>query len=196
MLFESCHVLKHMTVKYLNIDEAILEKHGAIHTAREVSGQPELWYCAFNKVLSANQKITSFLDDLFKDLKKIILIIGEDISAFLGNSIEGILQRKSKITTVTVPTTHLVSRSKDYEQDSIPTLVNSFAKSGNSSESVVAVKLSDKHYETRHHLVITCNSEGSLAKQKFNDKSLAITGSYSNMLLTALLIMISIIWNP
>ncbi|MCK0148206.1 SIS domain-containing protein [Arenibacter sp. F26102] len=187
-------------MKYLDVEEAILKKTGAIHTAREISGQPELWSNIFNKVLSENQKITTFIDEIFKDVKKIILT-GAGSSAYLGSSIEGVLQRKSNITTVTVPTTHLVSHPEDYLETSTPTLLISFARSGNSPESVAAVKLAEKYCDVCHHLVITCNSEGSLAKHKFNDKSyvfvlpeeandksLAMTGSYSGMLLTAILI--------
>ncbi len=189
-----------MRVKYLNIEETILKRHGAIHTAREISGQPELWSNIFSKVLSENKKITTFLDEIFKDVKKIILT-GAGTSAYLGSSIEGVLQRKSEITTVTVPTTHLVSHPEDYLDASTPTLLISFARSGNSPESVAAVKFADEYCDECHHLVITCNPEGSLANHKFNDKSyvfvlpekandksLAMTGSYSGMLLTALLI--------
>ena len=187
-------------MKYLDVEESILNKKGAIHTAREISGQPELWSNIYKKVFSENQKITTFLDEIFKDVKKIILT-GAGSSAYLGSSIEGFLQRKSNITTVTVPSTHLVPHPEDYLEASIPTLLISFARSGNSPESVAAVNLADKYCDVCHHLVITCNSEGSLAQHKFenksyvfvlpeeaNDKSLAMTGSYSGMLLTALLI--------
>lgn len=187
-------------MKYLDIEEAILKKRGAIHTAREISGQPELWSAIYKKVFSENIKISTFLDEIFKDVKKIILT-GAGSSAYLGSSIEGVLQRKSKITTVTVPTTHLVSHPEDYLEASTPTLLISFARSGNSPESVAAVNLADEYCKECHHIVITCNPEGSLAKHKFddksyvivlpeeaNDKSLAMTGSYSGMLLAALLI--------
>jgi tagatose-6-phosphate ketose/aldose isomerase len=99
-----------------------------------------------------------------------------------------------------VPTTHLVSHPRDYFETSVPTLLISFARSGNSPESVAAATLADKFCEQCYHLIITCNPDGNLAKLKFkdngyvfilppeaDDQSLAMTGSYSGMLLSALL---------
>ncbi len=187
-------------MKYLNIEEAILKQNGAVHTAKEIFGQPELWGSIFEKVLSEHLEISTFIDDVFKSVKKIILT-GAGTSAYIGHSIEGVLQRKSKVTTVSIPTTHLVSHPNDYFEVAVPTLLISFARSGNSPESVAAVKLADKYCGECFHLIITCNAKGDLANLSFknnsfvfklppeaDDKSLAMTGSYSGMLLSALLI--------
>ncbi|NDP23135.1 MAG: SIS domain-containing protein [Paludibacter sp.] len=187
-------------MKYLNIDEAILKDSGAFFTAKEISGQPELWMNIFEKVVAEKAEIMSFLDDVLKKTKKIILT-GAGTSGYIGYSIEGVFQRRNKITTISIPTTHLVSHPQDYFDPKLPTLLVSFARSGNSPESVAAVKLADKYCDECYHLVITCDTEGNLAKCNFknssyvfilpseaNDKSLAMTGSYSGMLLSALLI--------
>lgn len=187
-------------MKYLNIDEAILKESGAFFTAKEISGQPELWMNIFEKVVAEKAEIMSFLDEVLKKTKKIILT-GAGTSGYIGYSIEGVFQRRNKITTISIPTTHLVSHPQDYFDPKLPTLLVSFARSGNSPESVAAVKLADKYCDECYHLVITCDTEGNLAKYNFknnsyvfilpseaNDKSLAMTGSYSGMLLSALLI--------
>lgn len=187
-------------MKYLNINEAILKESGAFFTAKEISGQPELWMNIFEKVVAEKAEIMSFLDDVLKKTKKIILT-GAGTSGYIGYSIEGVFQRTNKITTISIPTTHLVSHPQDYFDPKLPTLLVSFARSGNSPESVAAVKLADKYCDECYHLVITCDTEGNLAKYNFknnsyvfilpaeaNDKSLAMTGSYSGMLLSALLI--------
>ncbi len=187
-------------MKYLNIDEAILEEKGAIYTAKEISGQPKLWKGIFEKIVSERQEIQTFIGKTFQKIEKIILT-GAGTSGFIGHSIEGAFQRKNKITTISIPTTHLVSHPQDYFDTKTPTLLVSFARSGNSPESVAAVKLADKYCKNYYHLLITCNPAGSLAKQQFkndscvfilppesNDRSLAMTGSYSGMLLAALLI--------
>lgn len=187
-------------MKYLNIDEAILKESGAFFTAKEISEQPELWMNIFEKVVAEKAEIMSFLDDVLKKTKKIILT-GAGTSGYIGYSIEGVFQRRNKITTISIPTTHLVSHPQDYFDPKLPTLLVSFARSGNSPESVAAVKLADKYCDECYHLVITCDTEGNLAKHNFknnsyvfilpseaNDKSLAMTGSYSGMLLSALLI--------
>ncbi len=187
-------------MKYLNIDEAVLKESGAFFTAKEISGQPELWMNIFDKVVTEKAEIISFFDDVLKKSKKIILT-GAGTSGYIGYSIEGVFQRRNKITTISIPTTHLVSHPQDYFDPKLPTLLVSFARSGNSPESVAAVKLADKYCDECYHLVITCDPEGNLANCSFknngyvfilppeaNDKSLAMTGSYSGMLLSALLI--------
>ena len=77
----------------------------------------------------------------------------------------------------------------------------SFARSGNSPESTAVVDLADKLCKKCFHVIITCDPDGQLAKWQIqfaktsygpapeaNDKSLAMTGSYSGMLLCGLLI--------
>jgi tagatose-6-phosphate ketose/aldose isomerase len=83
----------------------------------------------------------------------------------------------------------------------VPTLIISFARSGNSPESVAAVSIADQICRKCYHLIITCDKEGELANyvtknEKFvfmlppdaNDQSLAMTVSYSGMLLAGILI--------
>ncbi|GAA3510303.1 SIS domain-containing protein [Aquimarina addita] len=187
-------------MKYLNIDEITLKENGAIHTAKEIAGQPELWEAIFEKLIFEQKEVEFFLDTVFKKVKKIILT-GAGTSAYIAYSVEGNIQRKNKTTTVSVATTHLVSHPQDYFEPSTPTLLISFARSGNSPESVASIELANKHIQDCYHLIITCNPDGSLAKQapknnsyvfilppEADDKSLAMTGSYSGMLLSALLI--------
>lgn len=185
---------------YLNIDETALVDSKAIDTAREIAGQPKLWSAVNSKIMSERLEISFFLDKISADIKKIILT-GAGTSAYIGHSLEGIMQRKKSVTTISIPTTHLVSHPQDYFESTVPTLMVSFARSGNSPESVAAVTFADKYCSNCYHLIITCNPDGNLAHCSFknssyvfvlpeeaNDKSLAMTGSYSGMLLSALLI--------
>lgn len=187
-------------MKYLNIDETILTKNGAIFTAKEIAGQPKLWIDIFEKIVVEKEEIQSYMKSALKKTKKIILT-GAGTSGYIGYSIEGTVLRKTNIPTVSVATTHLVSHPKNYFNSSESILLISFARSGNSPESVAAVKLADEYSGECNHLIITCNSEGNLAKHSIknngyvfilppeaDDKSLAMTGSYSGMLLAALLI--------
>src|SRR5690625_5776239 len=81
----------------------------------------------------------------------------------------------------------------------MPTILVSFARSGNSPESVATVALGEEMIDHFYQVVITCNSEGELAKniegdenslliltpERANDKSLAMTSSFSSMILAA-----------
>ena len=77
----------------------------------------------------------------------------------------------------------------------------SFARSGNSPESVATIKLANEICQGVFHLIITCNESGDIVGEvrpgkdmiivlpaESNDKGLAMTGSYTSMLLAAYLI--------
>src|SRR6185295_9639977 len=98
-----------------------------------------------------------------------------------------------------VPTTDLVSGPHLHLQRNVPTLLVSFARSGNSPESVAAVDLAEQALDDAAHLVITCNRDGALAKrtsgrrnayalvlpEATNDRGFAMTSSFSSMLIVA-----------
>lgn len=187
-------------MKYFDINEDELSLRGGIYTAKEISGQPDTWKKTFEKILKEQNEIQEFWNDISGKCRKIILT-GAGTSAYIGYSLEGAFQRHTGITTISVPSTHLVTHPADYFQENVPTLLVSFARSGNSPESVAATKLADKICNECYHLVITCDEEGELAKFKTknnkynfilppesNDKSLAMTSSYTSMLLSGLLI--------
>lgn len=89
-----------------------------------------------------------------------------------------------------------------YENDTV--LLVSFARSGNSPESVATVNLAEQLINNVYHLTITCAADGALAKrakeqqnnllllmpERSNDAGFAMTGSFSCMMLTSLLVLI------
>jgi tagatose-6-phosphate ketose/aldose isomerase len=185
-------------MKYLGFDQQALTRMGAIHTAREISQQPQIWKKVYDDVLLKQQSVREFLEKALGTSERIILT-GAGTSAFIGLSLRGIYQRKTGIITEAISTTDLVSHPQDYFTSDVPTLVISFARSGNSPESEAAVTLADRLCTRCFHLIITCNPDGKLAhhpaKEKLvfalpaesNDQSLAMTSSYTGMLLAGLL---------
>lgn len=186
-------------MEYFDLAEHELVRKGALYTANEISDQPIIWRNTFKKFLSEQKEIDDFRSSALENCNKIILT-GAGTSAYIGQSLEGSFLKHTGITTIAVPTTHLVTHASDFLKKDEPTLVISFARSGNSPESVAAVKLVDKICDKCIHFIITCDKEGKLASyhsknEKFtfilppetNDKSLAMTSSYTSMLLTGLL---------
>jgi len=187
-------------MEHLGIDESVLIERGAINTAREIEGQPALWKKTWQKIDCESGAISSFLGETLPQVHRIILT-GAGTSAFIGLSLKGKFQKAFGKITEVIPTTDLVSNPEDILMRDVPTLMISFARSGNSPESVAAVMLADQHISQCHHLFITCDPSGRLAShatrlrnhiflmpEEANDKSLAMTGSYSSMLLAGLLI--------
>ena len=187
-------------MEYFTLSEEDLISKGAINTAKEIYDQPLIWNHTYAKLVKEQNDISGFWNPALKNSKEIILT-GAGTSAYIGYSLEGTFQRHTGITTVSIPTTHLVTHPEDYLRADGPILVISFARSGNSPESVAAVRLVDRICKDCYHLVITCDKDGQLANYKSgnkkytfvlppesNDKSLAMTSSYTSMLLTGLLL--------
>jgi len=174
---------------------------GVTHTEKEIWGQPALWQKVFEKVSKEKDTLSAFISDALSHENLNIILTGAGSSAFIGLSLIGTFKRNLKNQTSAVATTDLVTHPLDYLNPDQPVLLISFARSGNSPESVAAVQITDQICTNVYHLIITCDALGELANYttdspacKFilpleaNDKSLAMTGSYSGMLLAGLLI--------
>ncbi len=185
---------------YLELKEPALADLGGINTAREIAGQPGLWTKTAQKFSAEKSRLNSFLDAAVSECTQIILT-GAGTSAFIGLSLEGSFFQKTGKISRAVSTTHIVSHPGRYFNQSEVPLIISFARSGNSPESIAALQLADSLVTKCFHLIITCNADGGLATfqsanpvcvfvlpDEANDKSLAMTGSYSTMLLTGLMI--------
>jgi tagatose-6-phosphate ketose/aldose isomerase len=183
----------------LGTEPSKLKKLGAFYTANEISGQPALWLKIYSQFLEDSERISSYLNNVLPEVGKIILT-GAGTSAYIGLSLQGTYSRNLRIHTDAVATTDLVSHPNDYFFDNETIILVSFARSGNSPESTAAVDLADKLCKKCFHIIITCDATGQLARWKSdstiltivlppeaNDKSLAMTGSYSGMLLCGLL---------
>ena len=173
------------------------------YTKTEIFGQPTLWSSIYQLLLERKVEINKFLKPVLEVENLQIILTGAGSSAFIGEAAAGLVQKNIGCTTKAIATTDIVTHPKLHFQSNIPTLLISFARSGSSPESVETVDLADKHCKKIFHLMITCNREGELAKygaknktnsfvlllpEVANDKSLAMTGSFTSMLLSMLLI--------
>jgi tagatose-6-phosphate ketose/aldose isomerase len=184
----------------LGYENKFLNERGAFHTAHEIESQPSLWLNVYRNLLENNQRLNKFLITALAESDKIMLT-GAGTSAYIGLSLQGIFSRNLGKITMAVATTDLVTHPADYFFNRETVLLVSFARSGNSPESSAAVELADKLCKKVYHLIITCDESGHLAlltssgpryiivlPPESNDQSLAMTGSYSGMLLSGLLV--------
>ncbi len=174
-----------------------------LYTKTEIEGQPKLWDEIYNLVLGQEKKIKQFLSPLFRTPNLQIILAGAGSSAFIGEAAQGLVQKNTGCNTKAIATTDIVTHPELHFHPSHPTLLISFARSGNSPESLETVKLADSFCEEVYHLIITCNKDGELLSysavnadrsyalllpEASNDKSLAMTGSFTSMLLSVLLV--------
>ncbi|HEY1399735.1 SIS domain-containing protein [Roseateles sp.] len=187
----------------LNFETAELARRGAPHTAREIAQQPEVWRTVHALVQSQRAAIDAFLQPLLAlpDLR--IVLTGAGSSAFIGQCLTpALLQRlgaKPGIRVEAIATTDIVSNPAQCLQPGVPTLLVSFARSGNSPESLAAVELADATVRECHHLAVTCAADGTLARRlggrgrahvlllpdETHDRAFAMTSSFTGMLLAA-----------
>lgn len=183
-----------------------LEALGASITAPEIYQQPELWRQAFELYKEKLDTIKAFLAAIQAKHNQVhVIFTGAGTSEFVGQSISNYLNQVNdlkKIRFSSIGSIELVARPHDYLQADIPTVLVSFARSGNSPESLAAVEHAKKLVDELYQVTITCAAEGKLALAAqgddrnllllqpvaSNDKGFAMTGSYSCMTLTALLV--------
>ncbi len=166
-------------------------------TAREIAQQPTLWPQLVRQVAS-DKALHAYLAPLLADRNVRIVCAGAGTSAYVGQCLAPALARTGRRADA-IATTDIVSNPASAFACEAPTLVVHFARSGDSPESVAAFDLAEQLIERCHQLVITCNSQGKLlrhAQEKTpghfivlpdacNDRSFAMTSSFTGMLLAA-----------
>ncbi|MEW2923134.1 SIS domain-containing protein [Muricauda sp. ANG21] len=175
---------------------------GSSNTAKEIMHQPDLWLKTYSFIDSKRKELGSFMTKalMFENLR--IILIGAGTSAYIGEVLQNSMQRKLNRVTQAVASTDFISHPKDFiAKENEPILLISFARSGDSPESLASVNLANTYCSKLFHLIITCNPKGKLASnaddentfvllmpEEANDKGLAMTGSFTSMLLAGLLL--------
>lgn len=186
--------------KLLGLEISKLEDCSGLNTAKEIIQQPDTWRESVKNLIKNKIEIKSFIDSFLSKKEFRIILTGAGTSAFAGEVCEPYLTSLLNKRVEAIATTDLVASPKSYFIKDIPTLLVSFARSGNSPESVHAVNLASQLVDDLYQIVITCNENGKLAKNTVNDeKSLlllmppqtndlgfAMTSSFTTMVLNAM----------
>lgn len=188
--------------EYLNLDADLLQSRGSLATAREITQQPGVWRDAHAAVDSDRAKIDAWLSPKLSLPGLRVYCCGAGTSAYIGDSIAAWLQGRfmpdRSIRFEAISTTDLVAAPNQYLSADLPTIMISFARSGDSPESIACVELASASLSQCYHLILTCNPVGKLAKfatadsqalcilmpNGTNDRGLAMTSSYSSMLVS------------
>jgi tagatose-6-phosphate ketose/aldose isomerase len=184
---------------YFGIPQERLETAGGYWTAREISQQPAIWPQIELLIAKDAAASRAFLGPLMQRSDLRIVLTGAGTSSFIGECVAPALAAKTDLRVDAVATTDLVGSPKSWLKHKVPTLLVSFARSGNSPESVAALNLAEQCVQECHHLIFTCNADGALYRlgkdtrntrivllpEETNDRGFAMTSSFSGMLLAA-----------
>jgi tagatose-6-phosphate ketose/aldose isomerase len=166
-------------------------------TGREIAQQPAMWRRVAADLAADREALDGFLAPLLAldDLR--IVLTGAGTSAFAGELLAPALGAHLRRRVDAVATTDIVSNPREVFAEDVPTLLVSFARSGDSPESVAATVLADRSLRAVHHLIVTCNAGGELARvhglaersfvllmpPETHDEGFAMTSSFTSMVL-------------
>ncbi|WP_432543300.1 SIS domain-containing protein [Kineococcus sp. SYSU DK002] len=170
-------------------------------THREIRQQPDAWRELRDLLAHRGPALREFLAPLLARDDLRIVLTGAGTSAFIGDIAGEALRRTLRRRVEPLATTDLVADPLGTLAEPLPVLLVSFGRSGNSPESSAATRVAEQVAPEVHHLVITCNAEGRLAREhadaprsfvlllpeRTNDTGFAMTSSFSTMLLAVLL---------
>ena len=187
----------------LGLSSGQLEERGAGHTGREILQQPAVWRETGEIAASRREEAEAFLRPLLGRSDLRIVLTGAGTSAFAGEILAPALSRRLGRRVDAVATTDIVSNPAEHFAEDRPTLLVSFARSGNSPESIAATQLAEQCLSECHHLVLTCDPGGRLYNdhsgldrslvilmpEAANDQGFAMTSSFTSMVLAAWLLL-------
>jgi len=188
-------------MNYLGHPQADLEAARGICTAREISQQPLVWGKIGDLMGREGNALRRFLQPLLARSNLRIVLTGAGTSSFVGECLAPSLRAATRLRVDAVATTDLVEAPASWLDPGVPTLLVSFARSGNSPESGAALSLAEQYVSDCHHLIVTCNAEGELYRrgkllqnayalllpEETNDRGFAMTSSFTGMMLAVAL---------
>ena len=154
-----------------------------------------------SRIEAVREDLTAFLKPILADKNARIILTGAGTSAFAGQMLAPYLTIHLDRRVEAIATTDIVSNPEEALSPNVPTLIVSFARSGNSPESVEATVLADQLVADCHHLIVTCAEDGALAKDhsrrrrsfvlltppETNDRGFAMTSSFTTMCLATMM---------
>jgi tagatose-6-phosphate ketose/aldose isomerase len=175
---------------------------GLAHTPLEISQQPQTW-------IKTYQRLRAYLPEVKEMLHRAsvrdgstgmptLYLVGAGTSDYTGRALAPLLRRRWNCDACAIPSTTLLTDFDDFHREGREYLWISFSRSGDSPEGVALLERAlDKHRNIRH-IVVTCNPQGHMAQMcsrhagqslavvlddAVNDRGLAMTSSFTNMLL-------------
>ncbi|MDQ3665774.1 MAG: SIS domain-containing protein [Acidobacteriota bacterium] len=179
------------------------EARGLLHTPQEIHQQPSTWLETFQILKSRQRDLQEFLRESglggVCNERVGVCLIGAGTSDHIGSSLTALLKNEWKCHVEAIPSTDLLTEMDEFIASapaSTRHLWISFSRSGDSFEGVTVIQNALEKYPLIRHLIVTCNKNSRMANEiardksnvfclaldeKVNDLGLAMTGSFTNM---------------
>jgi len=186
----------------LELPEQEKSERGLMHTPREIWQQPETWPGTYRLCAEQRSEIRTALQRAgigrAGSSASIVYLVGAGTSDYTGRTLAPLLRSKWDGDIWALPSTTLLTDFEAFHRAGRRYLWISFSRSGESPEGVALLERALEGNPEIQHLVITCNPLGKMAQlcagysdralalvldDSVNDRGLAMTSSFSNMLL-------------
>jgi tagatose-6-phosphate ketose/aldose isomerase len=181
----------------LDLPEAEKQERGLEHTPREISQQPETWRNTYQRSRERLADLKALLRGTIPNSSRTVYLIGAGTSDYAGRALAPLLRQQWKCDAWALPSTSVLTDFDDFHRPGREYLWISFSRSGDSPEGVALLQRVLEQHPAIRQVVITCNQNGQMAQlcarhpdrslalvldDAVNDRGLAMTSSFSNML--------------
>jgi len=195
--------LKNALLELLNLTATEKYERGLEHTPQEIYQQPETWKITYQRCQDLAKEITAAIRRAGigrGSSSPTVYLVGAGTSDYVGRAVAPLLRRRWSAEVWPVPSTTLLADFEEFHRREREYLWISFSRSGQSPEGVALLEQALEQHRNIRHIVITCNQHGEMAAlcarhadrtlsiildETTNDRSLAMTSSFTNMLVTA-----------
>jgi tagatose-6-phosphate ketose/aldose isomerase len=185
--------------KLLDLPQAEKIKNGLLYTPAEIAQQPATWPSTFSLFQKCRAELVEFLYHAgFGDPvgpRPTVFLIGAGTSNYIGRSLVNVFRRQWECEVLAIPSTSLLTHSEEWLIPGRRYLWISFSRSGDSPEGVSVLEKALANHPEICHIVVSCNAEGRMIRcaegknnafavtldDAVNDRGLAMTSSFSNM---------------
>jgi tagatose-6-phosphate ketose/aldose isomerase len=176
-------------------------ERGLVHTPQEIMQQPMTWLGTYDRLLPRLQEVRDFLRASGLQNpeveRPIVFLVGAGSSDYVGHSLHHLLRVMWQCEVIPVSSPDLLMDFSDYLLPQRQYLWISFSRSGDSPEGVAVLARALAECPNVRHLVVSCNASGQMIQsihgrpnclgivldEVVNDGGLAMTSSFSNMVL-------------
>jgi D-galactosamine 6-phosphate deaminase/isomerase len=180
--------------RLLSLAQSEKEERGLLYTPAEIAQQPETWQTTHRLFTECRPELETFLRRAHIE-RWTIYLVGAGTSDYIGRSIANLLRRRWGCEVSAIASTDLLTNRDDLVIPDRDYLWISFSRSGDSPEGVAVLEQALASCPKIRHLVVSCNQNGRMVKlaqesasslavlldDAVNDRSLAMTSSFTNM---------------
>jgi tagatose-6-phosphate ketose/aldose isomerase len=177
-------------------------ERGLQHTPQEIAQQPRTWRRTLDRLQAHRNQLEAFLASAGlrdePEKRPTVFLVGAGTSDYIGRSLHHLLRHCWQCEVIPVASTSLLT---DFSDSLVPGrryLWISFSRSGDSPEGVAVLERALDECPQISHLLVSCNGSGRMMQavegrpgchaivldDEVNDRSLAMTSSFTNMVLT------------